>query len=179
MFVTYKTLNNSDTEIELEMYKHIKCQRAIMSKYAMEFKWSGDSIPKISSHMQKVREVVTHKRKGEPDTVMLDLSENLYYNDSTIIHFKAEVTDTIRKSGTYVQTRIDYKTDVVHYRIQLGYKPVDYDIPARVERVPINSKIAVEYEKIKDVPFDLTSKSYEYHLLNPEVGYKYRIAWTR
>jgi transcription elongation GreA/GreB family factor len=34
-------------------------------------------------------------------------------------------------------------------------------------------------EKIKEIAFDYTSKSYEYALLNPELGYIYRIKWDR
>ncbi|GHT41276.1 hypothetical protein AGMMS49965_10820 [Bacteroidia bacterium] len=37
----------------------------------------------------------------------------------------------------------------------------------------------VAYETIETVTFDNPCKSYEYHLLEPEVGYFYRIEWQK
>ena len=35
------------------------------------------------------------------------------------------------------------------------------------------------FTEVRQVAFDKTSKSYEYPLLNPELGYIYRIRWDR
>jgi len=38
---------------------------------------------------------------------------------------------------------------------------------------------AQTFNEVRQVAFDKTSKSYEYPLLNPELGYIYRIKWNR
>ena len=47
-----------------------------------------------------------------------------------------------------------------------------------VERRKINA-INANYEKLKEIAFDSSTKSYEYHLLKPEINYNYRIRWER
>ncbi len=83
-----------------------------------------------------------------------------------------------KKSDTYVSNRIIQEVDIIHYRIILKYKPENYDVNAVLEKRKINS-INSNFEKVEEIGFDNITKSYEYHLLKPDLGFIYRIIWER
>lgn len=81
------------------------------------------------------------------------------------------------------QPHLDYKVDkpinIIHYRVILRHKDSSFKTPATLKRMPINSKGPSTYEEFGSIPFDAVSKSYNYDLINPEVGYYYRIEWIK
>ena len=110
------------------------------------------------------------------DKAILKFSKPLNYNDSCVINFKAELDDTDKQSETYISNRIIRPVDVIHYRIVLRHKEVNAN--AIIERRKIES-VSQTFNEVRQVAFYKTSKSYEYPLLNPELGYIYRIKWNR
>ena len=59
-------------------------------------------------------------------------------------------------------------------------KPDNYRSPASLKRKKIKTQTgSADYNILKTISFDETCKSYEYHLLEPEVGYFYRIEWEK
>lgn len=161
------------------MFKLIQAKRPLLTEYDWGFKWSGSHLPIITSDYQNVKDVLDEKDPGKYDKAVLKFSKPLYYNQTTVVHFKAIADDSDHKSGTYVESKVKYEVDVIHYRIVLKHKAENFDTNAIIERKKIKSDVGSKYEKIKEIPFDKGTKSYEYHLFSPEIGYYYRISWVR
>jgi hypothetical protein len=173
-FIKYETLDGN--KISYDVYKLIQCKRPLLSQYEYNFKWSGTHLPVITSELQKVENILDSKDPSNYDKAILIFSKPLNFNDSCVINFKADLDDTDKQSETYISNRIIRPVDIIHYRILLGYKKENSN--AILERRKIES-VSQTFEKIKEIAFDKTSQSYEYPLLNPELGYIYRIKWER
>ena len=175
-FVKYETLDGKS--ITFEIYKLIQAKKTILSDYTFNFKWSGSILPKITSDLQDVVNVLDLQDASLYDKAILKFRKPIYYNQNEVIHFKAILNDIDKMSQTYVSNRITQEVDIIHYRIILKYKPENYDVNAIVEKRKINA-IDSKYEKVEELSFDYATKSYEYHLLKPDLGFIYRISWTR
>jgi hypothetical protein len=173
-FIKYETLDGN--KILYEAYKLVQCKRPILSEYELNFKWSGTHLPIITSELQEVENVLIDKDPSNCDKAILKFKAPLTFNENCVINFKAELDDTDKQSETCILNRISKPVDIIHYRIVLGYKENSEN--AILERRKINS-ISQSFKKIKEIAFDKISKSYEYPLLNPELGYIYRITWKR
>ena len=175
-FVKYET--NDAKIITYEVYKLIQSTKPIMDSFPYNFKWTGTHLPQIDSDLQNVTDIIDEHDPSIYDRAILHLGKPLYYNQSQVIHFKATLNDTDQKSDTNVSNRITKEVDIIHYRIILKYKPNGYGKNAILERKKVDS-IRGNYEKLIEIPFDDKTKSYEYHLLKPELNYEYRICWER
>jgi len=173
-FIKYETPDGN--KIFYDVYRLIQCKRPILSEYEFNFKWTGTHLPIVTSELQKVKNILDDKDPSNYDKAILKLKVPLSFNESCVINFKAELDDTDKQSETYVSNRILRPVDIIHYRIVLRYKENSEN--AILERRKINS-ISQGFEKIKEIAFDKISKSYEYPLLNPELGYIYRMTWKR
>ena len=123
---------------------------------------------------------------GEPvsggkdyDRIKLAFKDILLYNETAIIHFRAKVEDLDQKAIPMDCYKVETPTPLIHYRITLKNKPDGYNVPAKLQKCLINSSIRVDFEDIKSIPFDPLTKSYQCDLINPEIGYYYRILWER
>lgn len=173
-FIKYETLDGN--RILYDVYKLIQCKRPILSEYDYNFKWSGTYKPNITSDLQAVIDVMDFNNPSNYDKAILKFKKPLIFNESCVIHFKADLDDADKQSGTFVSNRIIRPVDVIHYRILLRHKE---DNPnAFIERKKIDA-VTQNFNKIREIPFDKISKSYEFPLLNPELGYIYRISWKR
>jgi len=129
--------------------------------------------------MQIIGSLIGEQNPAKYDKVLLKLKTPLYYNQNCIIHFRAELDDTDKISKPFVESRVDKETDIIHFRIILKNKSNEFDRNAVLERKRISSDVCTESEKIREIPFDKITKSYEYHLLAPETGYFYKIKWEK
>lgn len=176
-FVKYETSNGKN--IIYETYKLLQVKSVVLTEMDYSFKWSGTELPKVSSDLQEVISILDSKDPNTFDKAILKFKKPIHYNQNCVLHFKAELNDVDGKSSPHVETRVIDEIDIIHYRIILKNKPDDYDDNAILERCKINSSIHGNYEKIKEIAFDNKSKSYEYHLLNPDIQYFYRIRWVK
>lgn len=161
-----------------EVYKLIQAKRPILTDFKYEFKWSGSILPKISSDIQEVGTVADLKDPDRRDYAVLRFKKPLVYNQSHVIHFRAEMDDSDQQAQPFIATKIDRAVDVIHFRVILRYKPYDYDKPAIIERVRNHSDVR-NFERIRSIAFDKDTKTYDFHLLDPEVNCMYRIAWEK
>lgn len=175
-FVKYETTDGNI--INFEVYKLIQSKKTILTEHNYNFKWSGSILPKIQSDLQEVINVVDEQDPSKYDHAILRFKKPVYFNDNEVIHFKAILDDTNKASDTHISNRIFQEVDIIHYRVILKYKNGDYNVNAFLERKKLNS-INDNYEVIREIPFDGSTKSYEYHLLKPQIGYIYRIRWVR
>lgn len=161
-----------------ERYRTIQSKCLALSGIDFQFKWTGTKAPIISSNLQTV--VGTPIDGGKDyDKIRLAFKNTLLFNETAIIHFRAEVEDIDQRAIPMDCYKVETPIPLIHYRITLKHKPDNYCVPARLQRCLIKSSVRTDFEDIKTVPFDASTKSYQYDLINPEVGYFYRIIWER
>lgn len=176
IFATFETIDS--THSTYETYRVIQSKRLILTHFDHEFKWSGTKEPLISSSIQKVGKI-EKGQQGEYDSVRLILKTPLLYNENTTLHFKAELDDVDNKAKPYLDFKVDMPINLISYRVILKNKPNDFCKPAFLSRKLINTDVPAEYEKLGSVQFDNATKSYQYTLIEPEVGYYYRLEWEK
>ena len=177
IYVKYDAVEK--TKIEFNVYKVVQCKVPFFSEMDYPFKWSGTKLPEVYSNLQTVHSVIDEKDPTKYDKAILLFKRPLNYNESRVVHFGARMDDADLKSSPHLSNKILNEVDVIHYHVHLRYKPARFNKPAILRRKKFNSEIQRDFELLADVPFDTRTKSYEYHLLNPEVGYIYELLWER
>lgn len=178
-FVKYET-EQDGKHILFEVFRQIQSKQLVMTDLNYAFKWTGSKQPLITSQMQNTDGRIDEGGTGTYDHVKLNFKRALTYNETGTIHFHAELDDIDDISKPYIEFKVDVPVEIVHYRIILKHKPNDYHQSATLRRRKINNQTgSIVYENIESVPFNNPCKSYEYHLLEPEVGYFYRIEWQK
>lgn len=174
-FIKYQT--DDGNKIIYETYKLIQCKKPLLTEFVYNFKWTGTHMPVIYSDLQEVFNIVDENDNTKYDKAVLKFKKPLYYNQNTVIHFKADLNDTDKVSKPYVETRVTEEIDIIHYRIILKHLSDDYSKNAVLKKAKINSNTSPTFEKQCEIAYDQSTKSYEYHLLKPDIGYYYRITW--
>jgi hypothetical protein len=167
------------TKIEFNVYKVIQCKVPFFSEMDYPFKWSGSKLPEVYSNLQKVISVVDEKDPNKYDKAILSFKRPLQYNESRVVHFGARMDDSDLKSSPLLSNKILNEVDVIHYHVHLRYKLARFNKPAVLRRKKFNTEIQRDFEVLEEIPFNQSTKTYEYHLLNPEVGYIYELLWER
>lgn len=167
------------THIKYDGYRLIQSKRFLLSEIKWKFKWTGSIPPKISSSLQNCNGVIITNSTNDYDHVVLKFKKALLYNESAMVHFHAEMDDIDNKAHPHLDVKIEDPISLVNFRVILAYKEKDFTKPARFKRKLISSSIPTDYENIESVNFNSQSKSYEYVLTNPEVGYYYRLEWSK
>lgn len=175
VFTKFETLDQ--THSIFETYRVIQSKRLVLSEIEQKFKWSGSKLPIISSKFQTVKDVITEKQ--DYDKAILIFKKPLLYNETGVVHFKAETDDYDGIAKPHLDYRVESPINIIHYRVILKHKGSDFNAPAVILRKPLSSKHPVDYEKIGTVAYDERAKSYEYYLTDPEVGYFYRLQWEK
>ena len=174
VFTKFEALD--ETHSIFETYRVIQSKRLVLSEIDQNFKWSGSKLPTVSSKFQEVKDVITNKR--DYDKAVLTFKRPLLYNETGVVHFRAETDDYDGKAKPYLDYRVESYINMIHYRVILKYKN-SFHQPAKVLRKPIECKNPTEYTEIGSITFDEQAKCYEYYLINPEPGYFYRIQWEK
>lgn len=161
-----------------ESFRVIQSKRLYLRCVDWNFKWSGSKQPILKSSLQKVEGNVIDGGM-EYDKIRLLLKRPLAFNEVETIHFCAEVDDVDGMAGPYFAYKVDAPISLVHFRITLRHKATEYNNPAKIQKKLIESQCSSDYVDVCTVSFDKETKSYQYDLLNPEVGYFYRILWEK
>lgn len=175
VFTKFETIDN--THSIFETYRVIQSKRLVLTEINQMFKWSGSRLPKVSSKFQEVKDVITEKQ--DYDKAILRFKRPLLYNETGVVHFRAETDDFDNKAKPHLDYKVAAPINIIHYRVILKHKNSEFNAPAKILRKPIYSKHPADYEEIGSVTFDERAKSYEYYLTNPEIGYFYRLQWEK
>lgn len=175
VFTTFETLD--ETHSRFETYRVIQSKRLVLSEVDQNFKWSGSKMPRLSSDLQTIRMVQT--KDGDYDKAVLVLKRPLVYNETCTIHFRAEMDDFDGKAQPHLDYRVDMSLSIIHFRVILRHKGDEFARPAKVLRRRVQCEHPADYEEIGSVAFDKRSRSYQYNLIDPEVGYYYRLTWEK
>ena len=160
-------------------YRLIQSKRAFLPSIKWAFKWSGSKQPIISSTLQDCDGKIIENTSNDYDHVVLKFKKALSYNESAVVHFHANMDDVDNTAQPYLDVKIEEPISVVDFRVILAYKDDRFSERAQFMRKPINSGIPTDYQILETVSFNSHSKSYEYVLTNPEVGYFYRLQWVK
>jgi hypothetical protein len=167
--------------ITVESYKLIQIKCSMMHEYRAGFKWSGTNIPKISSDLQNFKIIKQSQDEHLHDNAVLEFKKPVLYNETTVVHSKYEINDVDHKSAPYVEIPINYPVEYIQICVALGYKESSFNKTAVLRRRKLTNanEIQQEYKPFDSLPFDAQHKQYTFRLINPKVGYTYRIEWER
>ena len=176
-FTKYECLDK--THVAYDGYRLIQSKRVFLPDIKWSFKWTGSRPPIISSSLQNCNGQIIASPSNDYDHAILKFKKALYYNESAVVHFHADMDDVDGTAQPHLDVRVDEPISVVEFRVILAYKAPDFAEQARFMRKPINSRVPTDYQILETVNFNTHSKSYEYVLTNPEVGYFYRLEWVK
>lgn len=156
-----------------EFRRYIQSKSPFLSSVKHEYKWKGNGMPKITS-AGSLLDPVCNKDPNEYDHVIVPLGKNLYYNECSVV--------TVMFEGDYcdccpvLRHKIEEPVGPIEFKVMLGHKKKAPD--AILYRKKIGTKVDNEYEAIKHVQFNTAFRTYDY-MLNPEVGYVYKLEWAK
>lgn len=175
-FTSYEAVD--DAHGIFEVFKVIQSKRLILQQVEHNFKWTGTQRPIISSELQEINRLIWSDNK-DYDKVLLRLKRPLGFNESCTIHFKALTDDFDRMAQPHLDFKVNSAMNVIHFRVTLKNKNGDFCKPAKILKKPIESNVPLGYKQYGSIPFDKQSKSYQYCLTDPEIGYFYRLEWEK
>lgn len=178
IFASYETFDKS--KAEYNVYKVIQSKVACLTTVKQQFKWTGTNQPELSSDFQDIKKINVLNDEEAYDNVILGIRNPILYNGTTTIHLKAKLDDYDGKSKPLLSQRIEFPVVLARLRVVLRDKSDSFDKVAYLEKRKIKcSPLTSDYKIVESISFDKASKSYSYNLINPEVGYIYRIRWEK
>ncbi|CAH0998009.1 hypothetical protein EMA8858_04144 [Emticicia aquatica] len=178
-FATIAKYSTNDSKfIEFELYKFVQCKHILLYEYRHNFNWTGTNDPNITSSTLRFDSYNKKNTTGEYDAAIFKFNNPLLFNEVSVIHVKMDIDDANQKSAPRLEIRVKEKTQLIQFKVELHYSKKTRN-NAVIKRKKINSQINVEFEHLGNVQFNNNSKSYEHTILNPEVGYYYRLEWDR
>lgn len=178
-FAFYKYTTRDGKHIVYDVYKDIQCKIPIMSEHNYGFKWSGTVPPVIKSNLQKLGPIARATNSTDYDHINFYFTTPLLYNQSAVLHINMELNDSDDKASPHIESRIETPVEVICYRVELFHKGQKYKNDAKIYKRLINAALTPKDELVDSVPFNSLSKSFEYFLLKPEIGYFYRLEWEK
>ena len=175
-FIKYEAIDKEN--INYHIYRLIQSKNLALTKVEHKFDWTGDNYPEIESSLQDVEEIIKRGRDNY-DKVILKLKKPLWYNETAVVHFNAKCFDPNQNSSPYVNMKVTTHIDMIHFRVVLKYVDANFGKNAQIYKKPFNSELSGSFEPVESVSFDKETKSYEHVLLNPDVGFYYKIEWER
>ena len=175
-FTSYET--NDGVHGVYEVFKVIQSKRIYLQQIEHNFKWSGSKMPVITSELQTIKHLTIFDT-NQYDKAVLMLKKPLKFNETATIHFKAVTDDFDNKAQPYLDYKVDTDINIIHFRVTLKNKDEHYSQTAKLLKKPIESATPTDYEQFGSVTFDQQSKSYQYYLTDPEIGFYYRLEWEK
>lgn len=175
-FAVYRTEDGQ--HYILNIFKNIQCKTPYMNSYDYGFNWTGSNYPEIESELQQIGPI-TKTPDGQYDTVRLGFVKPILYNQNEVIHIRMNLNDADGTSSPHLESRVEEPVRIIHWRVELRHLEGNEHLPAKIYKKRINAEVSQSYIHIDTVPFDTMSKSYNHYLMNPEIGYYYRIEWEK
>ena len=165
--------------IEWDYYRVIQAKRLFLKSIDIRFKWTGKHQPEFSSKYQTIGNYKELSDSGDYDSINLVFNKPIRFNETSVVHLKMKLSDPENISKPHVDYKSDEYVCMIDFHVILKYKNSDFNTPAKLLRKPINSQAPSDYEELYSVPFDKTTRSYELCVVEPEVGYFYRLEWKK
>lgn len=176
-FVRYSTTDGK--VFTHETFRQIQIKLAYLSEIEHKYLWSGSSPPKVTSLMQTIGSPYLDAESGF-QVRKVKFAQTRFFNETEVIHLKSSMDDSDGRSQPYVSLVVELPITLVQFRVELLHcmKPAHAGMTAFLER-KLKTLTRSEYELLRDVKFDLTSRAFECVLPNPEPGYEYRLRWDK
>lgn len=172
-FFTYRTLDAKT--IYYEAWRNLQCKRIMTNKFEWDFKWTGNQMPKIESYTHKV---INPKDMdpNEYDKAVITFDTPICYNEVVSANIHTTINDQEKASEPMLETRIKHPMEFVKFQAILLYKEKAVPDAIIYKRKTNGVGKKIHHANCK---FDYETKSYDYILTNPEVGYSYSLVWER
>ena len=164
--------------IDYNIYRIIQSKVPLLHQINHGFKWSGTKSPKVTSDLQELSFIQKGAMEDDFDTACLKFEQPLRYNETAVVHFRAELDDSDEKSETMISYKVSSFSELIHFRVILRHKGEDYREKAKVYMKRIGASVN-KLKEIDTIPFDTQTKSYEFLKERPEIGYLYILKWER
>lgn len=164
--------------IDYDIYRIIQSKVPLLHQINHGFKWSGTKSPKITSDLQELSFIQKGALEDDFDIACLKFNQPLKYNETAVVHFRAELDDSDEKSDTMISYKVSSFSELIHFRVILRYKGDDYRATAKVYMRRIGAPVN-KLKEIDTIPFDHQTKSFEFLKERPEIGYLYILKWER
>lgn len=176
-FLRYTTTDGK--QIVYETFRQIQVKHAFLSRIENRYSWTGSKPPVVTSSLQKISAARKDAVTGW-DVVDVIFAYPRFYNDTEIVHIRSTLDDSDEKSQTFCSLIMEYPSKLAQFRIELLHcgKAAHAGMTAFIERRLATSTTGV-FEQVDTVKFNITSRSFEYLLANPDPGFTYRIRWDR
>lgn len=176
-FVRYTTTDGK--QVVYETFRQIQIKHAFLTGIEHRYKWSGSNPPVFTSKLQSVGSSDKDAKTGW-DVVTLKFQQTRYLNDTEVVHLLSTLDDSDEKAETYCNSRIEHPLRLLHFRVELLHcsRPAHAGMIAHIERKK-TTHAPGKWEPIDKVQFNLSSRSFEYMITDPEPEYQYCIRWDR
>lgn len=178
-FIFKKMTTTDGKHFVYDVYIDIQCKKPIMLEGKYNFKWSGTLPPVIKSNLQKLGTIVRAQNSTDFDYINYYLVNPLLYNQSAVLHINMELNDSDGKASPHLETKVEVPVEVICYRVELTNKTAKYNSAAKIYKRLIKAEITPKNELVNSVQFNKATKSFEYFLIKPEIGYYYRMEWEK
>lgn len=128
VFTKFETIDT--THSIFETYRVIQSKRLVLTEIEQMFKWSGSRWPKVSSKFQEVKDIIIEKQ--DYDRAILKFKRPLLYNETGVVHFRAETDDFDNTAKPHLDYRVEAPINIIHYRVVLKHKPSNFKTPAKI-----------------------------------------------
>ncbi len=173
-----KYITHDGKTITYETHKYIVCKQLLFAQHEHNYSWTGSKAPVISSETMIVEEAVK-TNDGDWDKVVLKFKQPLMFNDFAIIHLRMQIDDSDKMSSTHIEMVVTEKMQLLEFSAELRHKTKGIIKPARLLKKKLNTQTDVDFQLVKEIPFDKATCTYETSVYDPEPNYSYRMQWDR
>ena len=169
-----KIVYTGPSEGSYEFFKTVQNKRMFMSEFTQKLNWTGSGLKNLQSPLSHKIDHITepfHMHK-----FVFNFPVPLLYNQVTTIHLSMDIEDVNNTCEPWLGQDIKQPTHLLYFSVVLKYKPDTYSASAIITKSLIGSPSA--NERIATVPFEPKTMSYTY-VVQPEMGYSYRIEWEK
>lgn len=163
---------------KFEVTRVIQSKRPELVEYRERFKWHGNGYPTISgNHKHDVDNIIKSNDPGIFDEVRIVFDKPLSFNESTLLRTSYE--GTYNDCAPVFCIPVKEPIQLIQFRISLGFKTKGNIPPAKLEKRRIGQNVSSQFVLVSEISFDKQHRTYEYELLNPDVGYEYQLSWEK
>jgi len=179
---TYVRMATTDgSRYVYELFRHIQIKEPCKTSFQHDFQWSGSKDPKVTAHFHTcgpVFEAVTDDGR-DTSRVNIKFARPRVYNEPEIVHLTMDIDDSDDVSQPFLAQKVDQPIQLLNFRIELLHATNGYhQSKATVSRKRLDDNRA-EFEEFDQATFHPLTRSYTYHMLNPEPGFAYKIHWEK
>jgi len=171
----------SKTHVQYEVIQTLQSKKVLLRTIDFEFRWSGSERTPIfaSTEFHTIKKKVINDN-NEFDRLKLSFKNPLLFNQIGTLQCQLEVTDKNNTHFPLISKAVRSNVSFIYFQVELTHADSSYTSEAIIERMPLDTQPGTgAYVETDRVSFNINTKSYEYPIYNPRVGYRYRMKWDK